>query len=207
VFPRMGVAFVVALMMATPTLGSTQKEVIAEYYGKEISPSQLVVTMERGTCFGSCPSYRVTIHGTGEVEYEGLNCVVTLGVERGTVSRELALDLVNDLLRAHFFDAPSEYVVLDQIRNSDGRLEVGGPYVSDGPSTYLQLRLGRHENRVRLYNHYPDDLKAITEKIDGAVNIEQWIGSYCERRLMPNACPGPEAPECRASPNPPARDD
>lgn len=188
--------------MAVAALGETQKEIIAEHFGKEISPSQLVVTMERTRCFGSCPSYRVTITGTGDVEYEGLDCVKTRGVRRGTVSPETALGLVNDFLHAHFFDASSEYIALDEIRSYGGRLEVGGPITSDGQSTYLQLKLGRHEKRVRLYDHYPNDLGVIPDRIDQAANVEQWIGSYCERQRMPQACLGPDAPECKLKPVP-----
>jgi hypothetical protein len=181
---------------------ATQKEIVAELRAKDIDPVELVVTMERTMCFGSCPSYRVTITGTGHVEYEGLNCVTTKGLKQGRVSADKVLEIANALIRAHFFDASSEYVSLDEIQSYDGQLKLISAYTSDGQTTYLQFKLGTHEKRVQLYSDYPADFKAITDLIDQTVDIEQWIGTYCERQRMPLACLGPTAPECKSEPVP-----
>jgi hypothetical protein len=192
---------VVFSFLVSAAHGESQKEIVAEFIGKDISPAQLVVTMERTMCLGSCPSYRVTITGTGDVEYEGFNCVWTRGVKRGTVPPETALGLVNSLLHVRFFDAPSEYAVLDEIGSYDGRLTLGSIASSDHQSTYLQLKLGQHEKRVLLYDHYPTELGAILAMIDKAVDIERWIGTSCERRR--ESCPlAPAAHECEPRPAP-----
>jgi hypothetical protein len=33
--------------------------------------SNMVITLERTACFGTCPIYRLTIQGNGQVVYEG----------------------------------------------------------------------------------------------------------------------------------------
>ena len=75
---------------------------------------------------------------------------------------------------------------------------IDNPYsilVTDRPSTYLELRIGDHAKRVRLYNNFPKELGAIPTLIDQAVRVEQWIGTDCER---PRSSIGParQAGEC-----------
>jgi len=39
----------------------------------------LVVRLQRTRCYGICPAYKLTIHGDGKVEYEGLKYVKETG--------------------------------------------------------------------------------------------------------------------------------
>jgi hypothetical protein len=175
--------------------GANQAEIVAEHVGQKIGPQQIVVTLERTACLGSCPVYRITITGTGEVEYEGKDLVKVRGIRKGTVHRDAVLKIVNELLRVRIFDAASEYVVRDAITGHDDKLTLSSIVSTDGASALLQLRIGKHEKRVRLYANYPQELGAIPDLIDQTVRIEQWIGSFCERprspfgpRLQPGEC-------------------
>lgn len=167
--------------------GATHKEIVEEFRGKDIDPAEVVVTMERTACFGTCPAYRVTITGTGYVEYEGRQYVLNRGIRQGAISPEAAIDIASALMRAHFFDASAEYFSSDEIRMYGGRLRLESTIVTDGPSTSLQLKLGKHEKLMHLYDGYPAELREVTALIDKAVDIEQWIGTYCERDRMPEA--------------------
>lgn len=179
---------VASLFFSLAAQGATQQEIVAEYSRKEIDPRQIVITLERTACFGSCPSYRVTITGSGEVEYEGRSLVKIVGIRKGTLEKQEVLKLVDELLRAHFFDAASEYATRDMILSQDGRLTLGSTVLTDAPNTFLQVRIGKYGKRVRLYDNYPQELGAIPDRIDQAVDIEQWIGTYCER---PRSSMGP----------------
>jgi hypothetical protein len=169
---------------------------VAEYVRQEIDPKQVVVALERTACLGSCPVYRITITGNGEVEYEGKDLVKVVGIRKGNLRQEEVLKLVNELLRVRFFDAAGEYVVRDAIHSHDGKLTLGSIVTTDGPSAIVRMRIGKHEKRVRLYDNYPPELGAIPDLIDRAVNIEQWIGSYCERPRSPIG-PQLSSGECR----------
>lgn len=161
--------------------GETQQEIVERNKGKEIDPEKIVVTLERTQCLGSCPAYRITLTGAGEVEYEGKALVKITGVRRSTLPRDQVLKIVNELLRVSFFDAPPAYDRQHSIFNSGGKLTWGGTVITDGPSTYLGLRIGDHAKRVRLYSNVPMELAAIPELIDRATGVEQWVGTDCER--------------------------
>ena len=45
----------------------------------ENSYADLLITMERTPCHGTCPVYKLTISGNGEVTYEGHNFVEVEG--------------------------------------------------------------------------------------------------------------------------------
>lgn len=183
---------VTSLLAPLSLFGATQAEILAEHVG-EIDPKQLVVTLERTTCLGSCPAYRITIKGNGEVEYEGKRLVKIVGIRKGHLPGEDALKLVNELLRVRFFDAASEYADRDVIDNNGGKLTVVSIVTTDGPSALLEMKIGKHEKRVRLYDNYPKELGAIPQLIDQTVAIEQWIGSDCERprsSIGPHVQPG-----------------
>lgn len=182
------------LLVPLASHGATQAEIVADYVG-EIDPKQLVVTLERTACLGSCPAYRIKIRGNGEVEYEGKRFVKVMGIRKANLHPQEVLKLVNELLRVRFFDAASEYADLDTISSDGGRLTLVSIVTTDGPSALLELRIGKHEKRVRLYDNYPQELGAIPQLIDQTVLIEQWIGSDCERprssigpRIQPGEC-------------------
>lgn len=62
--------------------------------------NSLIIQMSRGPCFGSCPSYTITIHGDGLVEYAGGRHVKVQGSQTGVVSKEQIVDILASLDRA-----------------------------------------------------------------------------------------------------------
>jgi len=65
--------------------------------------NSLTIQMSRGPCFGSCPSYTITIHGDGLVEYAGGKHVKVQGSQTGVVSKEQIVDILASLDRAKFW--------------------------------------------------------------------------------------------------------
>lgn len=158
----------------------TQREIVAEHIGKRLNPSEIAISLERTPCFGSCPAYRVTIKGSGEVEYEGIRAVKVRGIRKVQLEEQAVLMIANELLRVHFFDAANEYVTRDEVFSDRGTLTIGSALTSDGSSTFVGMRIGKYDKRVQLYDNYPQELGAITNMIDEAVGIERFIGSDCE---------------------------
>lgn len=189
---------VLALLAASFSMaahGETQREIVQKNLRKEIDPRQIVVTLERTQCLGSCPAYRVTLTGTGEVEYEGKALVKITGVRKATLPQEEVLKIVNELLRVRIFDAASEYDTQDLMTSYEGRLTLGSLVLHDAASTYLGLRIGDDVKRVRLYSNVPKELGEIPGLIDQVIGIEQWIGTDCERPRSPMG-PARSAGEC-----------
>jgi hypothetical protein len=63
----------------------------------------LTIQLSRGPCRGRCPSYTITIHGNGLVEYVGGRFTKVAGSQDGMISSEQIADILRQLDRAHFF--------------------------------------------------------------------------------------------------------
>jgi hypothetical protein len=148
------------------------------------------IGLERTPCFGSCPSYRVTIRGDGSVSYFGDDYVRVQGERIRLITATAVNELLAQFDAAKFGDLDDEYV----------------QEVTDDPSTYLTLvRDGRskrvlnywsqasleriHQLAERGFNvahlEVHRRLDALADAIDAAVQIEQWIGSDDERAADP----------------------
>ncbi|PYT96669.1 MAG: hypothetical protein DMG38_22940 [Acidobacteria bacterium] len=90
-------AFFLAVLIFVwlPTSGSTSVT-----HPKNIE--SLRIQMSRGPCYGRCPSYTVTIHGNGSIEYVGERYVKTRGLQVGRLGREQVLAVLRSLDRAQF---------------------------------------------------------------------------------------------------------
>src|SRR4051812_16205110 len=49
------------------------------------TPTFSTVTFERTPCFGTCPVYRVNVNGNGEVKFEGIRNVDSVGTFVGHI--------------------------------------------------------------------------------------------------------------------------
>ncbi len=71
----------------------------------------LVVTMERTMCLGTCPTYTLTIYGDKTLVYEGRIHVATEGTITTTVSLDQIEQLVTAFEKAEFFNLDNGYNV------------------------------------------------------------------------------------------------
>jgi hypothetical protein len=62
----------------------------------------LTIQMSRGPCYGRCPSYTVTIHGNGSVEYVGDRYVKDRAPQVDRLGREQVIAVLQSLDRAQF---------------------------------------------------------------------------------------------------------
>lgn len=62
--------------------------------------NSFTIQTARGPCFGSCPSYTITIHGNGLVEYVGISYVKVQGPQTSTVTPDQVIELLQNLHRA-----------------------------------------------------------------------------------------------------------
>jgi hypothetical protein len=131
----------------------------------------VVIKLSRGPCRGSCPSYTITIHGDGNVEYVGERNARVKGSQTATLSAEQLAQVLQRLDESHFFaledrafswcfDTSSVAVTV----SFDGRTKT---VVSDGGCT--GAKSGAQTKFVR----------AATD-IDKIVDSDQWV--RCDRR-------------------------
>jgi ankyrin repeat protein len=70
----------------------------------------VVMTLTRTGCLGSCPSYRIEVHGDGTVVYDGTGSVAIEGRHLCTISQETVRELVAMFREADYYSLLDEYV-------------------------------------------------------------------------------------------------
>ena len=126
--------------------------------------SDLVITMERTACHGTCPIYKLTISGDGTVIYEGQDFVQVKGRETASLSPAQIQDLVTAFEQANFF-------TLTDSTDQD---------TTDSPSVITSITLN---GKTKTINHYygdsgaPQALFDLESKIDEITNSKQWTGT------------------------------
>ncbi len=130
--------------------------------------SDLIITLEREMCNGTCPVYKLTIQGDGTLTYEGEAYVTVEGVQTSQLGPDQVAQLVAAFEEARFFNLDDHYFY----------------GASDLPSTNISITMN---GRTKVVNHYgacgdpqfdnaPPELCILEEKIDLLTNSAQWTG-------------------------------
>lgn len=98
------------------TKGNNQQESI-KYQLKRIPEAEIsgykkdffLLSMERTTCFGSCPSYQLIIYDTGIVVYNGKYFVDSMGYFYGYLSLKEIEKIKKKANAIHFFELEDRY--------------------------------------------------------------------------------------------------
>ena len=130
-----------------------------------------LITLERTVCFGSCPSYEVTIAPDGTVTFEGRRFVKTTGTVTAQIRAEKFQELVREFENIKYFSLRDQYV-----NTSDGC----AGFMTDMPSAKTSISLS---GRTKSVSHYygcrgPEILAALTaleRKIDEVAGTGKWI--------------------------------
>ncbi len=126
------------------------------------------ITLERTPCFGTCPVYKLTVHRSGQVEFEGKDHVQQKGSRRGRISSEDFGKLVKKIEEINFFSLNDRY---------DGKRPDGsGVTVTDLPTRKTSVTKGDHTKTVENYFRGPPGLKELEDLIDEMTKSVRWIG-------------------------------
>jgi Domain of unknown function (DUF6438) len=153
------------LLAEVPSIASAPQ---AAQVAQAIADPDAVITMERTACFGYCPAYRLTIHGNGQVTYEGIAFVATQGTQTIQLSPEQVQSLIREIEQANFFQLKDAYAV----------------EMTDLPGTRTSVTLNGRSKEVWHYgsvgdpnlDNAPAALSNLERVIDQAVNVNQWVG-------------------------------
>jgi hypothetical protein len=66
--------------------------------------AEVQISLERSTCYGTCPAYKVSVDGAGNVRYEGEQFVAQTGVHEWKVNPARVEHLLKVFARMNFFD-------------------------------------------------------------------------------------------------------
>jgi len=122
-------------------------------------PDDLLITLRRTPCFGTCPDYTVTIDAKGRVSYDGRRFVRVMGHQTDTIPRASVVALVETIDRIGFFGLKTLYT-----KN-----------VTDLPTTFVTITRNGETKTVEDYLGAPEGLIAFEKQIDEAVRIKRWV--------------------------------
>lgn len=127
--------------------------------------NQVSIELTRSACYGSCPVYKVTVHGDGRVDYEGTQYVSIPGHHQAQVS------------------VPTVSALLDQFRESNF-LALQAVYRAgwtDLPTIRLTLKMGEQTKEVVDYGGewvgMPGYVTALEHAVDTASDSARWVSS------------------------------
>ncbi|HWR57424.1 MAG TPA: DUF6438 domain-containing protein [Thermodesulfovibrionales bacterium] len=123
----------------------------------------VMITLERTICFGTCPAYKLTVYGNGTVEYEGKDHVKTMGRQTYAISREKVKELIYQFKRVNYFSLNDSYEKIDR---------------TDFPYAITSIRINGKSKTIRHYrgdNTAPRELAALERKIDEIAGSARWI--------------------------------
>ena len=110
------------------------------------SEIELIISLQRTACFGTCPIYKIEIFSDGSGIYTGTRFVKNIGVAKFSLS-ETQMNLILTQAEAIGFTNMKE--------------EYSEP-ISDLPTTFIQIK----DKRIRDYTGAPKTLKNLENLID-----------------------------------------
>ncbi len=132
------------------------------------APDDVVIKLERTSCFGSCPVYTVSLDARGGVTWLGEKFVRVEGQRTDRVQPSRIAALLTTADRIGFFNLSDRYRT---IRNPDGSETM----VTDLPTTFVTITRGGRTKRVEDYIGAPAGLKDLERQIDETARTKRWI--------------------------------
>lgn len=140
----------------------------------------LVVSLERTTCYGDCPAYKLTIYGDGRVEYEGMANVKLTNKEEGHVQPGDLKKILAAFDKANYFSIkPYTYDTCTCT------------LCTDMPTAITEIHAKGKSHRVEHYygcRCAPRELWELEEGIDRIVGTEQWTGDVSKQGPRGTTC-------------------
>ena len=122
----------------------------------------VVITLERTACFGTCPVYSLTIQGNGTVIYEGKDFVEVKGKAEITITQDQIDELISEFEKVDYFSLKDSYMERT---------------ITDAPTVSTSISINGKTKTVEHYHgdfSAPEKLTELEDKIDEIVNSDQW---------------------------------
>ena len=124
--------------------------------------SKVSISLERTGCFGSCPSYTVTITCEGII-FEGSGYVAARGKHLAPVGVSAVQKLAARFEAADFYSMEPKYVA----------------NITDNPAYILTISIDGHEKKVEDYvgeqEGMPAVISELEDEVDSFANTKRWI--------------------------------
>lgn len=131
--------------------------------------SKVTIMLERGGCYGTCPSYTVTLSTDGIV-FEGGEFVAAHGRHTDTVDADEVRNLAKKFVAADFYSMDASYTAS----------------VTDNPAYILSITIDGSSKKVDDYVGswvgMPAVITELENEVDSLAHTDRWIGHSKRRR-------------------------
>jgi ankyrin repeat protein len=118
----------------------------------------LQVTLQRGACYGQCPSYDIEIRGDGTVTYDGKGYVAVVGRHTDRIPITAVSELIEELRGARFFSLKDKYFTCH----------------SHGTMHTTMVSVDGQMRGVLDFNAAPEALRTVGTAIDRIADVDKW---------------------------------
>ena len=133
------------------------------------------ISLERTACFGSCPSYVLTILADGSVTFEGRQYVKKKGLFKKSIKPSKLAPIFKKIEEIHFWELEDSYRIK---KNPDGSFSM----ITDMPTQYVTVKTSTKSKRVEDYFGTPAGLGELEQLIDEIAGTSKWIGKPDEKQ-------------------------
>ena len=146
--------FLLLLFLVLFACGSSKKG--TEIKIKEIK-KELIISLERTPCYGTCPIYKMKIFSDGSAFYHGERFVEKIGNYEFSVSKETINYILKKADEIGFFELEEKYTA----------------NITDLPKTITFIKNGKNKKRVVDYYGAPKTLKEFESLVDGCIDYRK----------------------------------
>lgn len=124
--------------------------------------SEILITLMRSGCYGSCPAYRVQVSTTG-IEFDGRAYVAAAGMHRATIDPAIVRQLAKKFIADDFFSMDSAYTA----------------GVTDCPTYVLAISVNGRMKSIQDYMGswvgMPQVISELEDEVDRVAQTKKWI--------------------------------
>ena len=123
----------------------------------KIESKEILISLERKACYGTCPIYKMIIYDDGSAIYSGKKFVENIGLYKFTVTQEKIKYILAKAKEINFFEMRDEYTEA----------------ISDLPKTITFIKNGRNQKKVIDYYGAPKTLKDFENLVDSCIDYKK----------------------------------
>ena len=182
------VVFTVALLSVSSAFSQNAPPDMSSLTAEQLRT--LSIRFERTGCYGNCPAYTLTIHGNGQVEYEGLTNVKKTGKASGTIEDADLRAILSAFAKSDF------YSVGENVSQSKCTCR----QCTDLPTIRIAIEVAGSGHKVDHYHGCgcaTKELWKLEDEIDRIVKTSQWTGDVSKAGPYGMTCwdPPPTKPK------------
>ncbi len=125
---------------------------------KTTDDSELVMSLEKLQCLGSCPTYKLSIYNNRTAVFEGHQFTSMEGKFTTKLSKEKYHELIKQFQEAGFFEMEDVYTA----------------NIMDGQTTYIYFKYEGREKKILDYFKPPKPLRELEKMMENLVQTENW---------------------------------